>query len=73
MSKIQKEASGFDAFANSLAIVFLLEMDDWIYPALEAGCPQLCDELFEIEYNRKIFAPGVTEKDVKSIYGNTSG
>ncbi len=50
-------------------------MDDWIYPALSAGCPELCDELFEIEYNRnsKVFAPGVSEKDVKKMYGNASG
>lgn len=51
---IMGSTNTFDAFGNAVAVMFILEVDDWMYQVVSSH-HLIEDDMFEIEYNPNVF------------------
>ena len=59
---IMQSANGFDAFSNAVSVMFILEVDDWMYQICSLHS-KLNDDMFEVEYNPNIFIQEVIDEN----------
>ena len=59
---IMQSDNGFDAFSNAVSVMFILEVDDWMYQICSLH-PKLKDEMFEVEYDPNRWVDNIEEID----------